>query len=112
MALKLLLPVLHVGQDLDILEHVGALLAWRPDSLPLLVGETLRPAQPWCWGAQVSWLVSMVGARVGAAAAQRALEVLCEDDPSLAAQAGGPDAGGVPAANGAASAAAGTPQGL
>ena len=37
---------------------------------------------------QASWLVSMVGARVGAAAAQRALEVLCEDDPTLAAQAG------------------------
>ena len=37
---------------------------------------------------QASWLVSMVGARVGAAAAQRALEVLCEDDPTLAAEGG------------------------
>ena len=42
---------------------------------------------------QASWLVSMVGARVGAAAAQRALEVLCEDDPTLAAEAGNAHSG-------------------
>lgn len=44
----------------------------------------------------------MVGARVGAAAAQRALEVLCEDDPSLAAHPGLPDANGAAAPNGVA----------
>lgn len=44
----------------------------------------------------------MVGARVGAAAAQRALEVLCEDDPSLAAHPGLSDASGAAAPNGVA----------
>ncbi len=52
-------------------------------------------------GAQAAWLVSMVGARVGAAAAQAALEALCEEDPALAAEAGqasanGAAPGGVP----------------
>ena len=55
--------------------------------------------------AQASWLVSMVGARVGAAAAQAALEALCEEDPALAAEAGQASANGgassaVPAAPG------------
>ncbi len=45
--------------------------------------------------------MSMVGARVGAAAAQAALEALCEEDPALAAEAGqasanGAAPGGVP----------------
>ena len=36
---------------------------------------------------QIAFLAAMVGPKVAAAAAQRALEVLTEDDPDLAAEA-------------------------
>ena len=38
-------------------------------------------------GLQVSFLAAMVGPRVAAAAAARALEVLAEEDPAIAAEA-------------------------
>lgn len=40
------------------------------------------------WEAQVAFLAAMVGPKVAAAAAQRALEVLAEEDPAVAAEAG------------------------
>ena len=41
---------------------------------------------------QVAFLAAMVGPKVAAAAAQRALEVLAEEDPAVAAEAAALDA--------------------
>lgn len=43
-------------------------------------------------GLQVAFLAAMVGPKVAAAAAQRALEVLAEEDPAVAAEAAALDA--------------------
>lgn len=45
-------------------------------------------------GVQVAFLAAMVGPKVAAAAAQKALEVLSEEDPAIAAEAAALDANG------------------
>lgn len=45
-------------------------------------------------GMQVAFLAAMVGPKVAAAAAQRALEVLSEGDPAIAAEAASMEADG------------------
>lgn len=51
------------------------------------VSTQFKPSQIWCCNAQVAFLAAMVGPKVAAASAQRALEVLAEEDPAVAAEA-------------------------
>ncbi|KAL0051641.1 hypothetical protein WJX82_011053 [Trebouxia sp. C0006] len=74
---------LHKDRWADIAEHVGT----KSQDTLIPFADTGNPVL-----SQVAFLAAMVGPKVAAAAAQRALEVLAEEDPAVAAEAAALDA--------------------